>query len=159
MTLVLFLTSNFSFQDNEVKTFIFLSSLSLSLFQLYEYSSRGKESVFLYFSKIKTKENKYNYIFGKTRTFTIPNHNMSEQRAEGGLREHKLRKSLPFLSRYEDGIEVPNRDVKAYAEALKKMAADEDMRTRMGTAGKKRVEENFLNTQFKGNILRVVGGL
>lgn len=59
----------------------------------------------------------------------------------------------------EDGIEVPNRDVKAYAEALKKMAADEDMRTRMGAAGKKRVEENFLNTQFKGNILRVVDGM
>lgn len=59
----------------------------------------------------------------------------------------------------EDGIEVPNRDVKAYADALMKLAADEDMRTRMGTAGKKRVEENFLNTQFKGNILRVIDGM
>lgn len=54
------------------------------------------------------------------------------------------------------GIEVPNRDVKAYAEAMKKLAADENLRKQMGTAGKKRVEENFLNTQFKDNILRVI---
>ena len=59
----------------------------------------------------------------------------------------------------EDGIEVPNRDVKKYAEALKKLAADEDMRAKMGAAGKKRVEENFLNTQFAGNILKVVDRL
>lgn len=56
----------------------------------------------------------------------------------------------------ENGIEVPNRDVKAYAEALKTLADDSTMRTRMGTAGKKRVEENFLNTQFKINIQNVV---
>ena len=56
----------------------------------------------------------------------------------------------------ETGLEVPNRDVKAYAEALRTLAADGDLRKRMGTAGKKRVEESFLNTQFKGNILRVV---
>ena len=59
----------------------------------------------------------------------------------------------------EDGIEVPNRDVKAYAKALKILAADEDMRMKMGTAGKKRVEENFLNTQFKEKILKVVDGI
>ena len=59
----------------------------------------------------------------------------------------------------EDGIEAPNRNVKAYAEALKKLAADEDMRKKMGAAGKKRVEDNFLNTQFKGNILRVIDGV
>ena len=54
------------------------------------------------------------------------------------------------------GLEVPNRDVKAYAEAMKALADDEDLRKRMGVAGKKRVEENFLNTQFKDNILQVV---
>ena len=59
----------------------------------------------------------------------------------------------------EDGIEAPNRDVKAYADALKKLAADENMRAKMGAAGKKRIEENFLNTQFKGNILRVINGM
>lgn len=54
------------------------------------------------------------------------------------------------------GLEVPNRDVKAYAEALKRLASDEKLRRQMGAAGKKRVEENFLNRQFKDNILRVI---
>lgn len=58
-----------------------------------------------------------------------------------------------------DGIEVPNRDVNAYAEALKKLANNPELREQMGTAGKKRVEENFLNTQFKNNILKVIQGL
>lgn len=56
----------------------------------------------------------------------------------------------------ETGIEVPNKDIKKYAEAMKKLAEDEEMRKRMGAAGKKRVEENFLNTQFKDNILKVM---
>lgn len=56
----------------------------------------------------------------------------------------------------EDGIEVPNRDVKAYAEALKKLANDPAARKKMGLAGKKRVEENFLNTQFKDNISKLM---
>ena len=57
------------------------------------------------------------------------------------------------------GLEVPNRDVKAYAAALNKLQNDPTMRNRMGAAGKKRVTENFLNTQFKSNILKVVGEL
>ena len=56
----------------------------------------------------------------------------------------------------ETGLEVPNRDVKAYAEALKRLASDEKLRRQMGAAGKKRVKENFLNTQFKDNILRII---
>lgn len=59
----------------------------------------------------------------------------------------------------ETGIEVENRNVEKYAEALKKLADDEDLRHRLGAAGKKRVEENFLNTQFKRNILRVIDEL
>lgn len=59
----------------------------------------------------------------------------------------------------ETGIEVPNRDVPKYAEALKKLASDETMRLKMGAAGKKRVEENFLNIQFKDNILKVINEL
>lgn len=57
------------------------------------------------------------------------------------------------------GIEVPNKDISAYAEALKKLADDKDLRDKYGIAGKKRVEENFLNIQFKDNIVRVIDGL
>ncbi|WP_300570680.1 glycosyltransferase [uncultured Acetatifactor sp.] len=57
------------------------------------------------------------------------------------------------------GLEVENRNVEKYADALKKLASDKDMRIRMGAVGKKRVEENFLNTQFKGNILKVINEL
>lgn len=59
----------------------------------------------------------------------------------------------------ETGIEVQNKNVMAYAEALKKLADDPSMRNRMGIAGKKRVEENFLNKQFKDNILKVIDTL
>lgn len=59
----------------------------------------------------------------------------------------------------ENGIEVANRDVKAYAEALEKLAKDKTLREKYGAAGKKRVEDNFLDKQFKENILRVVDKL
>ncbi len=57
------------------------------------------------------------------------------------------------------GIEVPNRDVEAYAQALKKLADDPDLRKKYGAAGKQRVEENFLSEQFKDNISGVIEGL
>lgn len=50
------------------------------------------------------------------------------------------------------GIEVPNRDVKAYAEALMKLESDEKLREKMGKEGNKRVVEYFTNVQFKSNI-------
>ena len=78
---------------------------------------------------------------------------------EGEAEFHRLFINAVVCLNGEDGIEAPNRNVKAYAEALKKLAADEDMRKKMGAAGKKRVEDNFLNTQFKGNILRVIDGV
>lgn len=59
----------------------------------------------------------------------------------------------------ENGIEVQNRNVEKYAEAMKKLADDPELRQRYGAAGKKRVEENFLNTQFKGNICKVIDEL
>lgn len=55
-----------------------------------------------------------------------------------------------------NGIEVPNRDVEGYAEGIKKLADDEKLRRSLGEAGKKRVEENFLDSQFQNNILRVI---
>lgn len=59
----------------------------------------------------------------------------------------------------ENGIEVQNRNVEKYAEAMKKLADDPELRQRYGAAGKKRVEENFLSTQFKGNICKVIDEL
>lgn len=54
------------------------------------------------------------------------------------------------------GIEVPNRNVEAYAEALKKLADDPNLRKKYGAAGKQRVEENFLDTQFKENVSNAI---
>lgn len=56
----------------------------------------------------------------------------------------------------ENGIEVPNRDVEAYAKALEKLALNDDLRIKMGKAGKKRVEDLFLNIQFEKNIREVI---
>ncbi len=52
------------------------------------------------------------------------------------------------------GLEVPNKDVKAYAEAMISLAEDEALRRKYGISGKARVEENFLDSQFGENIRR-----
>lgn len=59
----------------------------------------------------------------------------------------------------EDGIEVPNRDVKAYAEAMIKLADEPALRTTYGENGKQRVINNFLDTQFKQNIHKTIDAL
>lgn len=56
----------------------------------------------------------------------------------------------------ETGIEVENRNVEKYAEALRLLAEDEEIREKYGTAGKKRVVENFLYEQYKDRIRRTV---
>lgn len=56
----------------------------------------------------------------------------------------------------EDGVEVENRNVEAYAEALKRLAYDENLREQYGKAGRERVVENFLSTQYCENIRQVV---
>lgn len=43
----------------------------------------------------------------------------------------------------ETGLEVPIRDVPALADALRRLAADPELRARMGAAGKRRVAEHF----------------
>ena len=50
------------------------------------------------------------------------------------------------------GIEVENRNVKKYADAMLSLAQNEELRVKYGKAGKKRIEENFLSTQFTKNI-------
>ena len=50
------------------------------------------------------------------------------------------------------GIEVENRNVKKYADAMRLLAQNEELRVKYGKAGKKRIEENFLSTQLTKNI-------
>lgn len=54
------------------------------------------------------------------------------------------------------GIEVPNRDIKAFAEALKKLADNERLRQNYGERARKRVTDNFLFDSFKNNLRIVI---
>lgn len=48
----------------------------------------------------------------------------------------------------ETGLEVPNKDVKAYAQAIDKLLADEKLCQQYAEAGHKRVQENFTITKM-----------
>lgn len=50
------------------------------------------------------------------------------------------------------GIECPNCDEKAYAEALKRLGEDPELRKRLGTAARQRILDNFTNESFKQNL-------
>ena len=50
------------------------------------------------------------------------------------------------------GIECPNCDSTAYADALRKLADDPDLRAQMGKAGRQRVLDNFTESQFVKNV-------
>lgn len=54
------------------------------------------------------------------------------------------------------GIEVPNRDVEAYAAALKKLADDKELRQKEGKSARERVVDNFLYSTFKENALKLI---
>ena len=56
----------------------------------------------------------------------------------------------------ETGIEVPNRDVKAFAAALTKLADDPALRAQYGAAARARVENNFMFQQFEYNVEELV---
>lgn len=57
------------------------------------------------------------------------------------------------------GIECPNGDSKAYAEALKLLSEDEELRRKYGQAARERVVDNFTFATFKNNIRELVEGL
>lgn len=57
----------------------------------------------------------------------------------------------------ETGIEVPNRDVEKYAEALEKLAQSKELRMQYGQAAKRWVVENFMQTQFVDRIKKLLG--
>lgn len=50
------------------------------------------------------------------------------------------------------GLECPNSDSKAYAEALMKLANDADLRKKMGQAGREHVLKNYTEAQFVKNV-------
>lgn len=54
------------------------------------------------------------------------------------------------------GIECPNRDSGAYAEALTKLAEDEQLRLEYGANARARVLENFMFKQFSQNINKLI---
>lgn len=57
------------------------------------------------------------------------------------------------------GIECPNRDVGAYAAAIRRLAEDDALRARMGAAAKARAEENFTYERFADNVNRMIAEL
>ena len=57
------------------------------------------------------------------------------------------------------GIEVENRNVEKYAEAMRTLAQNKELSLKYGKAGKERVENNFLSTQFCTNINAVINSL
>ena len=56
----------------------------------------------------------------------------------------------------ENGIEVSNQDVDAYAEALIRLSEDKEYRQKLGTCGKQRVIELFSGNMFRDNMLENV---
>ena len=54
------------------------------------------------------------------------------------------------------GIECPNCDYKAYAEALKTLAEDENLRKQYGQAARQRVLDNFTNESFVRNFRSLI---
>lgn len=59
----------------------------------------------------------------------------------------------------ETGIEVENRNVEAYANAIIHLSKNSDERLRYGKNAQKRVIDNFLSTQFTTNIRNVVNDI
>lgn len=57
------------------------------------------------------------------------------------------------------GIEVENRNVEKYADAMRTLAQNKELSLKYGKAGKERVENNFLSTQFCTNINTVMDSL
>ena len=54
------------------------------------------------------------------------------------------------------GLEVPNRDIKAYAKAIRTLAEDPELRKNLGNNARRRVEENFLSSQYSEKVLEVI---
>lgn len=56
----------------------------------------------------------------------------------------------------ETGLEVTNKDVTAYADAIKELAEKKDLSTEFGEKASKRVQEHFLFAQYKNTIKKLI---
>lgn len=56
----------------------------------------------------------------------------------------------------ETGIECPNGDINAYAEAILSFAGNTSLRDVLGNAAKRRIEERFTSSQFDSNIMHLL---
>ena len=54
------------------------------------------------------------------------------------------------------GIECPNRDVDAYAEAIKELADNSELRKQYGEAARQRIVNNFTEKKFKENLSKLI---
>lgn len=52
----------------------------------------------------------------------------------------------------QTGVEVPNRDIKGFANALNELAKDHKLRNEYGIKAQERVKNHFLFSQFKQNV-------
>jgi rhamnosyl/mannosyltransferase len=57
------------------------------------------------------------------------------------------------------GIECPNSDSKAYAEALRKLSEDNLLREKYGQAARQRILDNFTIRRFEENVKKLVDSL
>jgi len=54
------------------------------------------------------------------------------------------------------GLEVANGDSKAYAQAIQRLAEDEELRINLGNGAKERVKELFLTESFKEHVISLL---
>jgi rhamnosyl/mannosyltransferase len=54
------------------------------------------------------------------------------------------------------GIECPNCDSEAYAEALKTLCENDELRIKFGKAARLRVMENFTVEKFENNLRKLI---
>lgn len=57
------------------------------------------------------------------------------------------------------GIECPNGDVKAFAEALMKLRNDPELRRRLGENAMQRVLENFMYYKFRQRVIQLISSM
>ena len=64
--------------------------------------------------------------------------------------------STTFPSGGQTGLEVANRDTAAYADALRRLAEDGELRARLGAAAAARAKELFLFPRFADSVRGLV---